>query len=163
MFKRLALLITIAALFIFQTFSGTAIAAELDDATRTVQLNEAGDTYTLSLEEVARGRRLFNYACGACHLNGVTKTDPNVGLDPESLALATPRRDSIDALIDYMKNPTTFDGQTEIPELHPSLKSSDIFPKMRNLSTEDLKAIAGHIMLQPKVAGEKWGGGKVYF
>jgi photosystem II cytochrome c550 len=36
-----------------------------------------------------------------------TKTNPNVGLEPEALSLATPRRDSMDALVDYLKNPTT--------------------------------------------------------
>ena len=28
---------------------------------------------------------------------------------------------------------------------------------------EDLFAIAGHILLQPKVVNEKWGGGKIYY
>ena len=163
MFKKLVWLVVVAALFVFQLFPGTAIAADLDEATRTIKLNEAGDTYTLSLKEVSQGRRLFNYACGTCHLNGVTKTDPNLGLEEETLALAPPPRDNLESLIDYLENPTTFDGLTEISELHPSLKSSDIYPKMRNLSEEDLKAIAGHILLQPKVAGNKWGGGKVYF
>jgi photosystem II cytochrome c550 len=65
--------------------------------------------------------------------------------------------------VDYLKNPTTYDGETSIAELHPSLQSSDIFPKMRNLNEEDLKAIAGHILLQPKIWGEKWGGGKIYY
>jgi cytochrome c peroxidase len=31
------------------------------------------------LEQVKRGKRLFNATCGACHLGGITK--PNVGLD----------------------------------------------------------------------------------
>ena len=31
-----------------------------------------------------------NTTCGACHLGGITKTNPNVGLDPEALSLATP-------------------------------------------------------------------------
>ena len=50
-----------------------------------------------------------------------------------------------------------------ISELHPSIKSADIFPKMRSLTDEDLFAIAGHILLQPKVVNEKWGGGKIYY
>jgi photosystem II cytochrome c550 len=62
-----------------------------------------------------------------------------------------------------MNNPTTYDGQTEISELHPSTKSTDIFPKMRNLTQDDLKVIAGHILIQPKVVGAKWGGGKIYY
>ncbi|HIK56828.1 MAG TPA: cytochrome c-550 [Synechococcales cyanobacterium M55_K2018_004] len=163
MLKRYIWLVAVVAIFLFQVLGGQAIAAELDAATRTVPLNAAGDTYTLSQEEVARGKRLFNYACGQCHVGGITKTDPNVGLDPETLALATPPRNNIEALVDYMNNPTTYDGLESIAEIHPSTKSSDIFPKMRNLTQDDLKVIAGHILLQPKVVGAKWGGGKIYY
>jgi photosystem II cytochrome c550 len=86
-----------------------------------------------------------------------------VGLDPEALALATPPRTNIEALVDYMHNPTTYDGAESIAELHPSTQSTDIFPKMRNLTEDDLVAIAGHILLQPKIVGQKWGGGKIYY
>jgi len=91
------------------------------------------------------------------------KNNPNVGLDTESLSLATPPRDSITSLVAYFKDPTTYDGLDSISELHPSIKSADIFPKMRSLTDEDLFAIAGHILLQPKVVNEKWGGGKIYY
>ena len=163
MFKRYVWLVAVTVFLAFQLFVGGATAAELDAATRTVPLDEKGETVTLSLEQVSEGKRLFNYACGQCHVGGVTKTDPNVGLEPEALALATPRRDNIEALVDYMKNPTTYDGQDSIAELHPSTQSTDIFPKMRNLTDDDLVAIAGHILLQPKVVGVKWGGGKIYY
>ena len=62
-----------------------------------------------------------------------------------------------------MKDPTSYDGISDIAELHPSIKSAEIFPKMRNLTDEDLFAIAGHILIQPKIAPEKWGGGKIYY
>lgn len=45
----------------------------------------------------------------------------------------------------------------------PSIKSANIFKVMRNLEEKDLKAIAGHILLEPKVVGAKWGGGKIYY
>jgi photosystem II cytochrome c550 len=136
---------------------------ELDEATRAVPLNENGETVVLSLKQVKEGKRLFNYACAQCHAGGVTKTNQNVGLDPESLALATPNRNNIEGLVDYLKNPTTYDGEEEIAELHPSIKSADIFTEMRNLTDDDLEAIAGHILLQPKIIGQKWGGGKIYY
>lgn len=163
MLKRYIWLVVVTVCFAFQMFVGGAIAAELDAATRTIPLNDQGDTLTLSQEQVAEGKRLFNYACGQCHVGGVTKTDPNVGLEPEALALATPSRNNVEALVDYMHNPTTYDGQESIAELHPSTQSTDIFPKMRNLTEDNLKAIAGHILLQPKVVGQKWGGGKIYY
>jgi photosystem II cytochrome c550 len=140
-----------------------AKAIELDEFTRTVQLEQDGEKIVLTPEQVKRGKRLFNYTCAQCHNGGITKTNPNIGLDPESLSLATPSRDSISGIIDYMKNPTSYDGESLIAELHPSIKSAEIFPKMRNLTDEDLFAIAGHILIQPKIASEKWGGGKIYY
>ncbi|WP_421658587.1 photosystem II cytochrome c-550 [Leptothermofonsia sp. ETS-13] len=163
MLKRYIWLALATVFFTFYTFVGSVAAAELDATTRTVPLNDKGDTVVLSLKQVKEGKRLFQYACAQCHVGGITKTDPNIGLDPESLALATPPRNNIEALVDFMENPTSYDGIDSIAEVHPSLKSKDTFPEMRNLTREDLVAIAGHILLQPKVVGEKWGGGKIYY
>ncbi len=149
-------------LAICTTFSSSSWSRELDDAVRTVPLNPT-KTVTLSLEQVKKGKRLFNNTCSVCHTGGVTKTNPNVGLDLEALSLANPPRNTIESLVDYMKNPTTFDGLQSIAEIHPSIKSADIFPKMRSLTEDDLVAIAGHILIQPKVVAEKWGGGKIYY
>nr|YP_009420265.1 photosystem II cytochrome c550 [Cryptomonas curvata]ASO75753.1 photosystem II cytochrome c550 [Cryptomonas curvata] len=143
--------------------SNTSLAIDLDETTRTIPLDSSGSTVILTPEQVKRGKRLFNASCGQCHVGGVTKTNPNLGLEPDALSLATPPRDNINALIDYLKNPTSYDGSESIAELHPSTKSADIFPKMRSLSDEDLFAISGHILLQPKLGGEKWGGGKIYY
>ncbi len=163
MFKRLIGVVVVTILLTFQMLVGSATAVELGEATRTVPLNDQGDTVVLSLKQVKEGKRLFNYACAQCHAGGVTKTNQNVGLEPEALAGALPNRNNIEGLVDYMKNPTTYDGVTEISEIHPSLKSADIFPVMRNLTEDDLTAMAGHILLQPKVVGTKWGGGKIYY
>jgi len=146
-------------------FSGNlmnASANELDEAIRTVPLN-AKQSVTLTPEQVKRGKRLFLSTCSICHTGGITKTNPNVGLDTEALSLATPARNTIEGLVDYLKNPTTFDGLESIAEIHPSIKSADIFPKMRSLTEDDLYAIAGHILVQPKIVAEKWGGGKIYY
>ena len=144
------------------SFSFNALAIELDEATRAVAL-DSSNAVILTPEQVKRGKRLFNASCGSCHTGGITKTNPNVGLDSDALALATPNRNSIAGLVDYMKNPTTYDGLESIAEVHPSIASADIFPKMRSLTDEDLFAISGHILLQPKVVNEKWGGGKIYY
>ena len=163
MLKRCIWLVAVALFFVSHLIMGDAVSAELDAATRTVKLNPEGDTVVLSLEQVTRGRRQFNYACGTCHVGGITKTNPTVGLDPESLAGALPPRDNIETLVEYLKSPTTYDGLTDISQVHPSKKSADIFPKMRSLTEEDLVAISGHILLQPKVIGEMWGSGKTRF
>jgi photosystem II cytochrome c550 len=163
MLKKYSQIVSILFVGIFGLFVTTASAIDLDEATRTVVQDSAGKTVVLTPEQVKRGKRLFNATCGACHLGGITKTNPNVGLDPEALSLATPRRDSIDGLVDFLKNPTTFDGLESIAEVHPSIKSADIYPRMRSVTDEDLVAISGHILLQPKIITEKWGGGKIYF
>ena len=61
-----------------------------------------------------------------------------------------------------MKNPTSYDGFEEIYELHPSLKSADIYPEMRNLTEDDLYSLAGFMLIEPKVKGKQWGGGKIF-
>eukprot|EP01040_Poterioochromonas_malhamensis_P007383 gene7383-7965_t len=114
-------------------------------------------------EEIKKGKRLFNNSCAVCHIGGVTKTNPNVGLDLKSLANATPPRNTIISLINFMENPTTYDGLEAIAETHPSIKSADIFPKMRSLTNDDLYSIASYILAQPIVNPEKWGGGKSHY
>lgn len=163
MFRRLIGVFVATVLLTFQFFVGNATATELDEATRTVLLNDQNSTYVLTVKEVKEGKRLFSFACADCHLGGVTKTNQNVGLDPETLALATPPRNNLEGIVDYLKNPTTYDGEIEISELHPSTKSADIFTEMRNLTDDQLKEIGGYILTQPKVAGKQWGGGKIYF
>ncbi len=139
------------------------LSKELDSEALSIPLNEAGRSVTLTLEQVKRGKRLFNASCSTCHTGGVTKTNQNVGLDLTALKGAQPRRDNIEALINYMKDPKSYDGVESLSELHPNVTNADIFPKMRNLTEDDLFAIAGHILLQPKLVSEKWGGGKVYY
>ena len=163
MLKKSSQIISILFVSIFGLLVTTASAIDLDEATRTVVKDGSGNTVVLSPEQVKRGKRLFNATCGACHTGGITKTNPNIGLDPEALSLATPRRDNIDSLVDFLKNPTSYDGLESIAEVHPSIKSADLYPRMRSVTDDDLYAIAGHILLQPKIVTEKWGGGKIYF
>ena len=163
MLKKYSQIVSVLFVGIFSFFVTTASAIDLDEATRTIVQDGSGKTTVLTPEQVKRGKRLFNATCGACHIGGVTKTDQNVGLDPETLSLATPPRDNIDALVNFLKNPTTYDGLESIAEVHPSIKSADIYPRMRSVTDEDLTAICGHILLQPKIITEKWGGGKIYF
>ena len=163
MLKKKILVGSILASLVLSSNAGPVNALELDEDTRTVTLDTKGNSVVLTAEQVKRGKRLFNNACGTCHVGGLTKTNPNVGLDTESLSLATPPRDSITSLVAYFKDPMTYDGLDSISEIHPSIKSADIYPRMRSLTDEDLYSIAGHIMLQPKIVAEKWGGGKIYF
>ena len=157
-----ALSLILGCMTIFGLDISSSFAIELDEATRTVQLS-SNKTVVLTPEQVKRGKRLFVNTCSICHTGGITKTNPNVGLDSEALSLATPTRNTIEGLVDYLKNPTTFDGLESIAEIHPSIRSADIFPKMRTLTEDDLYAIAGHVLVSPKILAEKWGGGKIYY
>jgi photosystem II cytochrome c550 len=152
------------ALSFFSFFSVSTVtkANELDEAIRTIPLNTSS-SITLTPEQVKRGKRLFNSTCSTCHTGGITKTNPNVGLDPESLSRAIPQRNTIESIVDFINNPTTYDGSESIVEVHPSTRSADIFPKMRSLTNDDLISIAGYILVQPKIIQEKWGGGKIYY
>ncbi len=151
------------ALLLCLGFGGPALAAQWSTEQLTVPASPDGSLVTFSEQEIKSGRKLFNSSCGECHAGGITKTNQNVGLDPETLALATPSRDNVEALVDYMKDPTSYDGEYSIADVHPSLRSSDIFVKMRDLDDDDLRLMAGYILVAPKVQGVQWGGGKIYF
>ena len=157
------LLPVISLLIVLAIHTSPAQAAQWDAETLTVFSDPDGDLVTFSEQEIKSGRKVFNTSCGTCHAGGITKTNQNVGLDPETLALATPARDNIDALVDYMKDPTSYDGEYSIADVHPSLRSSDLFVQMRDLTDDDLRLIAGYILVAPRVQGQQWGGGKVYF
>lgn len=161
--KKNMVLLFFSLICLLKLLISPGLAIELNESLRTVPLDESGKTVILTLDDVKRGKRLFNKSCAQCHNGGVTKTNPNIGLEPESLSFAVPARDNVLSLVDYMQDPTSYDGATSIAELHPSIKSAEIFPKMRDLTDKDLFAIAGHILIQPKIEPEKWGGGKIYY
>jgi len=122
-----------------------------------------GSTTNLTKEQLGRGKRLFNAACSTCHVGGGTRTNQNVGLDLESLQGARPRRDNVEGLVDYLNNPTTYDGLVDISEVHPSMKAAKVWPKMRFMKQQDLVDISSYIMYETQVITEKWGGGKIYY
>ena len=76
--------------------AGPAQAAQWTADQLTVPASADGATVTFSEQEIKAGRKIFNSSCGECHAGGITKTNQNVGLDPETLALATPARDNVD-------------------------------------------------------------------
>ncbi len=162
MLKRLLLTAAAALLFIFQFNISSASALELTEEARTVNYSDAGDKVVLTLQQVKRGERVFVDSCTYCHKSGTTKTNPNVNLSGNALANAEPAKDNIAGIVEYLKNPTSYDGEISIYEFHPNTTRSDLFPMMRNLTDEDFEAVAGYILIQPGIRGTMWGGGKVY-
>ena len=86
MLKNKFLLGSVLAAFVLNTHISSANALELDEDTRTVTLDAKGNSVVMTPEQVKRGKRLFNNACAICHVGGLTKTNPNVGLDVEALS-----------------------------------------------------------------------------
>merc|ERR1719261_255357 len=66
----------------------------------------------------------------------------------EELAGALPQRDTVDGIVDYLNNPTSYDGLKDISEVHPSIRSADLFPKMRSMKQQDLYDISAYILYQ---------------
>ena len=135
----------------------------LTEATRTVTFDAKGSEIVLSKTQMKRGKFLFSKACAACHIGGLTKPDPNIGLDLKSLAGALPPRDNIEKIVEFLIYPYSYDGLTPIVERHYCTELAWEYAKMRSLTRPDLVTIAGHILLSAKLLGPKWGGGKVYY
>ena len=43
------------------------------------------------------------------------------------------------------------------------MRDAELYPAMRDLTDEELRLMAGYILVAPKVQGTAWGGGKIYF
>lgn len=156
MLKKVFLILVAGVVFAWQSFAGSANALSLSNEIRTISLNEDGASVTLSNKEAQLGSKLFIDNCAQCHLQGKTKTNPNVGLSKESLANALPPRDNLLGLVDYIKNPTSYDGEEDISLFHLSTERPDLWPEIRNYTDEDIKAVAGYILIQTN-ADPKWG------
>lgn len=117
------------------------------------------ESITFTERELARGKKLFASTCAQCHIGGQTYPNPDVGLKLSDLEGATPPRDNVLAIVDYVKNPVTYDGTESLLEYHPNTQLLSEYPRLRNLSDEDLKLIAGYILVQAKTL-PGWGGTK---
>ncbi|CAJ1345460.1 unnamed protein product [Effrenium voratum] len=141
--------------------AGKPAMADVEDV--VIPVDDKGKTTTMTKEQVVRGKRLFNAACASCHVGGGTRTNQNVGLAIEELSGATPNRATVEGIVDYINNPTTYDGLKDISEVHPSIKGGDIWPKMRSMKQQDLYDMSAYILYQNQTIPEKWGGGKTYY
>lgn len=79
----------------------------------TLQLNEQGETRSFSLENLSRGKQLFENNCMNCHVGGATLPDPQVSLSLTKLKGANPPRDNVNNLVTYFRQPMTYDGSEE--------------------------------------------------
>lgn len=156
------ILLAIASVFFFLQFHINPVnALELTEETRTVTLDTIGKTTVITPKQIANGQRLFVQECAQCHLQGKTITNNNVSLGLDDLAGAVPARDNVLALVDYLKDPTSYDGEDDYSELHVNINRPDLFPELRNFTEDDLYDIGGYILVAPKL-DSRWGG-SIYF
>ena len=132
MFKKYFHFLAVSTL-ILNCFAFSANAIDLDEDTLTVPLDSNNGTVVLTPEQVKRGKRLFNTTCAQCHAGGVTKTNPNVGLEPESLAFATPARNNVNSLVSYMKNPLAYPVPTHGANYWKILWGVDNIPVIKGM------------------------------
>jgi photosystem II cytochrome c550 len=108
-----------AFLFIFSILMVSPANAAVDtyvrrylQATEPVSLNVDGKGLTaqFSAEDLSSGKQLFETHCLNCHVGGATLPDPTVSLSLKTLAGATPPRDTINGLVEFLREPMTYDG-----------------------------------------------------
>ena len=62
--------ISLLTTFFFTNQNILVHALELDEDTRTAALDTKRNSFMLTLEQVKRGKRLFNNACSNCYVRG---------------------------------------------------------------------------------------------
>jgi photosystem II cytochrome c550 len=88
----------------------------------SVDLDGKGQTKQFSSEDLSEGKELFEAHCLNCHVGGATLPDPTVSLALNTLAGATPPRDTINGIVNFLREPMTYDGSEpsfwcrEVPE-----------------------------------------------
>ena len=78
-----------------------------------VKVNEQGDTQLVSPKQLESGKNLFLENCMNCHVGGSNVPVPPITLSMENLKGANPPRDNLNALVAYLRHPTTYDGVGE--------------------------------------------------
>ncbi|MDY6784832.1 MAG: photosystem II cytochrome PsbV2 [Cyanobacteriota bacterium] len=69
-----------------------------------------GQTKTFTPDDFYQGKELFKSHCIYCHVGGTTIQDPRISLSLEALAGATPPRNNVSAIAEFMHDPMNYDG-----------------------------------------------------
>src|ERR687886_2800706 len=76
----------------------------------SLDVDAQGQTKQFSPEDLSAGKELFETNCINCHVGGATLPDPTVSLALDTLAGATPPRNNIDGIVNFLREPMTYDG-----------------------------------------------------
>jgi len=79
----------------------------------SLDLDGQGETRQFSATDLSVGKQLFEKHCLNCHVGGATLPNPVVSLSLTALAGATPPRDNLNSLVDFLRQPMTYDGSEE--------------------------------------------------
>jgi photosystem II cytochrome c550 len=79
----------------------------------TMTLDAAGTSKIFSYADMVEGKELFAQNCLSCHVGGTTLSSPDVSLSLKDLQSAMPPRDTVNALMAYMRHPLAHDGSDE--------------------------------------------------
>ncbi len=114
--------------------------------------NVAGDPVTITPEQLALGKNLFQSSCINCHVGGATLPDPRISLSLADLKGATPPRDNLAALMAFQRDPSSYDG-TDV-----SFGCREVSPAW--MDDEQLQALAAFLLRSAQVA-PNWGQAKL--
>jgi photosystem II cytochrome c550 len=113
-----------------------------------LEVDEQGHTRLFSPEDLSAGKQLFESSCLNCHVGGTTLPDPTVPLSLTALKGASPRRDTINGLVAFLRQPMTYDGSEETPWCRQVPETW--------LSQEQVERLAGFVLRAAQIA-PGWG------
>ncbi|MGA7952207.1 MAG: c-type cytochrome [Gloeobacterales cyanobacterium] len=145
--------------------ASTSTAGEAD--TIAVVADTAGTKQNFTKAQMKEGQRLFKANCGKCHVGGQTYGTYNVkevNLSMQALAGATPPRNNIAALVNYMEEPTSYDGTEKLYATgrHPKyVTEGKAAPDTQvNIRTKDELNLIAAFILKEATYNTVWGRGK---
>lgn len=121
---------------------GDAYVLRYLKATTPVELpaDSQGTSQVFTSEDLVQGKTLFAKNCLNCHVGGATLPAPLVSLALDDLKGATPPRDNIAALVEFMRHPMTYDGSEESYSCREVTENWMSQPQVEKLSAFILRA-----------------------
>lgn len=78
-----------------------------------IRVDAQGNARDFTPQALSQGKILFQKNCINCHVGGQTLPNPPVSLALNALQGATPARNNVQAIVDYLRHPLTYDGSEE--------------------------------------------------
>jgi len=162
MVKSTLPILTTISIFLLVGFAwlflgGSASAAAIDPyvvrylkATQPVAIQQdaSGQTKAYTPQDLSEGKQFFEQNCLLCHVGGETLPNPAISLSLADLQGATPPRNNIQGIVDFLREPTAYDGSGE--EVFCRQVTEDW------ISQERLEPVAAFIIRAAEVA-PAWG------